>query len=128
MFPDKEQRIAFLDWFFIRSTRETQARMRPKFTPGELVAKIDAANLLSQSFNDTIGTALSRPTCPWIPVGLDQHFTYRLAPDTLILRAGETKWNQKIEIADYILAFDGAKRREPFVFTQLGALMCMERD
>ncbi|KAK3357248.1 hypothetical protein B0T25DRAFT_151566 [Lasiosphaeria hispida] len=122
MFPNREECKAFLDWLDEKTTTAIQALSQPKFTREELVARIDSSNLLAQSFANTVLPALETPIRPWIPVGHDNHFLYRLYPKAYDLRPDSDRWDYKVELPEHVLAFQNAEEKEEFAFLQLGKL------
>ncbi|KAK0725675.1 hypothetical protein B0H67DRAFT_642067 [Lasiosphaeris hirsuta] len=116
LFPDGDRRQAFKDWAAEEIRKETpQPLTRDKF-----IADIDKAQFFDPSFLNSMPYSMSGRFRPWVAVGRDEHFGYRLTVE----RYGPqptADLNLASQLPPYILSFQLHEKPE-FVFFQLGEL------
>ncbi|KAK3343636.1 hypothetical protein B0T25DRAFT_303280 [Lasiosphaeria hispida] len=122
MFPDREECKLFLRWLDAKTTADIEELEQPIYTRMELIARIDSSDLLAKSFARTVVPELEAYIRPWIPVGHDDHFLYRLYPKAYGLRADGGRMHGGPELPEHLLAIQNAEGKEEFAFLQLGKL------
>ncbi|KAK3946337.1 hypothetical protein QBC46DRAFT_402699 [Diplogelasinospora grovesii] len=116
LFPTRHRRQAFKDWI------DEQARKAAPetLTRDKFVADIDNAQFFDPSFLDSMVPSMGAQLRPWVPVGRDENFSYRLTVEPNGLQASANA-DPASQFPTCILAFQSPGKPD-FIFFQLGEL------
>ncbi|KAK3357844.1 hypothetical protein B0T25DRAFT_540350 [Lasiosphaeria hispida] len=116
LFPDRHRRQAFKDW----AAEEIRKATPEPLTRDKFIADIDNAQFLDPSFLNSMPYSMSGRLRPWVAVGRDEHFSYRLTVERYGLQP-TADLNLASQLPPCILAFQSYGKPD-FVFFQLGEL------